>query len=320
MSKELLSFVVPCYRSEKTIEGVVAEIIERCGEKSELYDYEIVLVSDASPDNVWSVIKRLANENDRIKGVCFSKNYGQHAALMAGYRNCRGDIVITLDDDGQTPLEYLYDLVDAIHEDNDVVFARFTEKQKSLGRRLGSSFNRKMIEVMIDFPKEIEPNSFCAIKGFIIKEMIRYENSYPYVAGLITRTTKKIANINAVQRARKEGKSSYTLGKLISLWVNGFTAFSVKPLRIATFLGFICAAIGFIVGVVFVIMKLINPAVAVGFTTLIAVMLLIGGLQMIMLGLIGEYIGRIYISINKSPQYVVREEINTGKETEKVEI
>ena len=320
MSKELLSFVVPCYRSEKTIEGVVAEIIERWGEKSELYDYEIVLVSDASPDNVWSVIKRLANENDRIKGVCFSKNYGQHAALLAGYRKCRGDIIITLDDDGQSPMDSLYKLVDSIHEGNDVVFAKFVEKKKSLGRKLGSSFNRKISEIMIDFPKEIEPNSFYAMKAFVAKEMIRYDNSYPYIAGLITRTTRKIANVDTIQRERLEGKSNYTLGKLIGLFMNGFTAFSVKPLRIATFLGFICAAIGFIAGVVFVIMKLINPAVAVGFTTLIAVMLLIGGLQMIMLGLIGEYIGRIYISINKSPQYVVREEINTEKETEKVEI
>lgn len=320
MTKELLSFVIPCYRSENTIEGVVAEIIEKCSERSELYDYEIILVCDASPDNVWSVIKRLAEGNKRIRGVCFSQNYGQHAALLAGYRKCRGDIVVTLDDDGQSPLDSLYDLIDSIHEGNDVVFAKYVEKKKSFGRRLGSSFNKKMSEIMIGFPKEIEPNSFYAMKAFVAKEMIRYENSYPYIAGLITRTTKKLANVEAVQRKRLEGKSNYTIGKLISLFMNGFTAFSIKPLRIATILGFICAAIGFVVGIVMVIKKLINPDIAAGYTSLIAALLFIGGLIMLMLGLIGEYLGRIYISINKSPQYVVREEINTEDETEKVEV
>lgn len=318
MTKELLTFVIPCYRSEKSIEGVVDEIIEKCGEQAELYDYEVILVCDASPDDVWSVITRLAEGNKRIKGVCFSKNYGQHAALMAGYKRAKGDIIISLDDDGQCPVESIYDFIDSIHSGNDIVFARYAKKNDGIFRAIGTAVNKKMSEMMIEMPKDIENTSFFAMKRFVAKEMVKYEHSYPYIAGLMTRTTRRLANVDAVQRPRKEGKSGYTMRKLIALWMNGFTAFSVKPLRLATFTGCLCAFIGFVVGVTMVIRKLINPEIAAGYTSLIAVVLFVGGLLMLMMGLVGEYIGRIYISINNSPQYVVREEINTDDETEKV--
>lgn len=319
MSKELLSFVIPCYRSEKTIESVVKEITDTCAQKSDLYDYEIILVCDASPDNVWSVIKKLAEGNKKISGICFSKNYGQHAALMAGFRKTKGDMVVVLDDDGQCPLESLYDLLDSVHSGNDIVFARYSQKAVGLFRRMGTAINKKMAEIMIEMPKNVDNTNFYVMKAFVAKEMVKYEHSYPYIGGLMTRTTRKFGNVDAVQRARLEGKSGYTLGKLIALWINGFTAFSVKPLRIATILGCLCAAAGFIAGIVFIIQKLLNPEVVLGFTTTISVILFIGGLQMLMLGLIGEYIGRIYICINKSPQYVIREEVNTDNTMEAAE-
>lgn len=308
--KELLSFVIPCYRSEKTITSVIDEIIDKCDEKSELFDYEIVLINDCSPDNVWSVIKELTEKNKRIKAAAFARNFGQHAALMAGYKRCSGDIIITLDDDGQSPIDAIYDLVDAIHEGYDVVYGKYVQKKSSFFRVWGSSVNKKMSEMLLGKPKDITTNSFFGMKRFVAEEMVRYENSYPYIEGLIMRTTRNIKNVTVMQRERQIGRSGYTLGKLISLWVNGFTAFSVKPLRIATIAGCICAFVGFIVGLILVIQKLLNPDIAAGYTSLISVMLLIGGLQMLMLGLVGEYIGRIYISINNSPQYVIKEEIN----------
>ncbi len=320
MSKELLSFVIPCYRSEKTIESVVQEIIDTCAQKPELFDYEIILVCDASPDNVWGVIKRIAENNKKISGLCFSKNFGQHAALMAGFRRAKGDIIVALDDDGQCPIESLYELIDSVHSGNDIVFARYPKRSESLFRRMGSMVNKKMAEIMIELPKNIDGTSFYAMKSFVAKEMVKYDHSYPYIGGLVTRTTRSIGNVDTVHRARLEGKSGYTLGKLIALWINGFTAFSVKPLRIATILGCICAIAGFAAGIVFIVQKLINPDIVVGFTSIISVILFIGGLQMLMLGLIGEYIGRIYICINKSPQYVIREEVNTETDKEATEV
>lgn len=310
MSKELLSFVIPCYRSEKTIASVVAELIDEVGKRGDEYDYEIYLVNDCSPDNVLSVIRRLCEENDRIHGVSFSKNFGQHAALMAGYGFCRGDIIISLDDDGQAPVESIYKLVDKIKEGYDVVFGKYPTVKQSSFRKLGSRLNDKMSEVLLDKPKEIVGNSFYAMRGFIAKEMVNYKNSYPYIGGLIFRATRNIANVDVEQRERIVGKSGYSFMKLIMLWLNGFTSFSVKPLRVASFIGIFSAIAGFILGIYTIVRKFVNPDIMLGYSSLMAIVLFIGGLIMVMLGLIGEYIGRIYISINNSPQYVLKELIN----------
>jgi undecaprenyl-phosphate 4-deoxy-4-formamido-L-arabinose transferase len=144
--------------------------------------------------------------------------------------------------------------------------------------------------------------------------MIRYENSYPYVIGLVLRATKNITNVMVHHREREEGSSGYTIKKLLGLWFNGFTAFSVKPLRLATCVGALSAVFGFVYGFYTIIKKFINPDVPMGFSSTMAAIVFFGGMIMIMLGLIGEYIGRIYISLNNSPQYVIRERLNVGSE------
>lgn len=302
-----ISFVIPCYRSENTITAVVSEIKEEMHKSLPERSYEIFLVNDCSPDNVWAVIKELCAADDNIHGISFSKNFGQHSALMAGYRYCRGDIIISLDDDGQAPVESIGALVDKIEEGYDVVFGRYQEVKQSLFRRIGSKINTKMCEVLLGKPKEIVSNSFYAMRHYIAAEMIRYENCYPYLGGLIFRSTKNLANIDVKQRDRSSGSSGYTLGKLIGLWINGFTAFSIKPLRASSLMGAICAAIGFCMGIYTVIHKLLVPTVVLGYSSIVSIILFIGGMIMLMLGMIGEYIGRIYISINNSPQYVIKE-------------
>lgn len=304
-----LSFVIPCYRSEHTISIVVQEIIDTVKMRSD-YAYEIVLVSDHSPDNVFDVIRSLANNNKFIKGIELSKNFGQHSALMAGYKECTGDIVISLDDDGQTPANELYSLVDKINEGYDVVYASYPQIKQSSFRIFGSRMNKVMMEILVGKPRNIDANSYFACKNFIIHDILKYSNPYPYIGGLIFRATNNIANVSVKQRDRLEGKSGYSIIKLISLWLNGFTAFSVKPLRISTLTGLLCAAIGFIFGLYTIIHKLLNPSTQAGWSSIMAVLLFIGGMIMLMLGLIGEYIGRIYISLNSSPQYVIRESIN----------
>lgn len=163
---------------------------------------------------------------------------------------------------------------------------------------------------MLGKPKDLYVSSYFAVKRFVVEDMVRYENSYPYVIGLVLRSTRKIANVSVSHREREEGISGYTFKKLIGLWFNGFTAFSVKPLRIATVIGAGSAVVGFCYGLYTIIKRLFNPAVPMGFSSTMSAIVFFGGMIMLMLGLIGEYIGRIYISLNNSPQYVIREKIN----------
>lgn len=308
MSK-LVSFVIPCYRSEKTI-GRVVEELDGAMRKLPEYTYEIVLVNDSSPDDTFEVIRGLCAQRKDICGVNLARNFGQHAALMAGFRRTRGEIVVCLDDDGQTPADEVGKLLAGIEEGYDVVYAKYAHKQHSGFRNFGSKVNELMTRVMLGKPKELYLSSYFAARRFVVDEIVRYTNPYPYVIGLVLRTTKNIANVEVAHREREEGVSGYTLGKLLGLWFNGFTAFSIKPLRIATAVGCLTACCGFLYGIYTVIKKFINPIVPIGFSAMMAALVFIGGMIMLMLGLIGEYIGRIYISLNNSPQYVIKECMN----------
>lgn len=303
-----VSFCIPCYKSEQTLTKVVDEIRASMEELSDKYEYEIILVNDASPDGTFNVICKLADTYPNITGIDLAKNFGQHAALMAGFAHVSGDILVCLDDDGQTPANEVYKLLDKIEEGEDVVYARYDHKKHSLFRNFGSFINEKMTEFLLGKPKELYVSSYFAAKRFIVDEMLRYDKSYPYVIGLVLRSTKRIANVNVDHREREVGRSGYTLGKLLGLWMNGFTAFSVKPLRIATWTGISCAILGFIYGLYTIIKKFVlGDAVAVGFSALMSSVMFIGGMILFMLGILGEYIGRMYISMNNAPQYVIRE-------------
>lgn len=303
---QLVSFVIPCYRSAQTVGGVVREIREAMKGLSQ-YRFEIILVNDASPDDTFETIRALCRESRDICGVNLARNFGQHAALMAGFSHVRGDIVVCLDDDGQTPASEVGKLLSGIESGSDVVYAKYKNKRHSAFRNFGSKINELMTRVMLGKPKDLYVSSYFAAKRFVVEELLRYENPYPYVIGLVLRTTKKITNVEVTHREREVGVSGYTIGKLLGLWFNGFTAFSVKPLRIATVIGMLSACVGFAYGIFTVVKKFVNPAVPVGFSALMAAIVFFCGLILLMLGIIGEYIGRIYISLNNSPQYVIRE-------------
>lgn len=309
---KLVSFVIPCYRSELTLESVVNEIKETMAGMPQ-YTFEIVLVNDSSPDNTIGVIRKLVNENDNITGIDFARNFGQHAGLMAGLRETKGDYVVCLDDDGQTPANEVGKLLNALEEGNDAVYASYAHKKHSAFRNFGTFMNEKMAEHMLGKPRDLFVSSYYAVRRFVVEDMIRYENAFPYVIGLVLRATKKIVNVEVNHRNREIGRSGYTFSKLLNLWINGFTAFSVKPLRIATACGGILSVGGFIYGIYTIIKRLVNPNVPEGFSTLISAIVFIGGMTMLMLGMLGEYIGRMYLSMNNSPQYVIREKITKEK-------
>ena len=301
MSK--ISFVIPCYRSEKTIGAVVEEIRKTMGGR----EYEIILVNDCSPDGTIGAIKALAEADSRITGVDLARNFGQHAALMAGFRQVTGDVVVCLDDDGQTPAAEVDRLLAKIDEGYDAVYASYEDKKHSGFRNFGSRLNKKMTEIMLGKPKELYISSYFAVKRFVMDEMLRYEGCYPYVIGLVLRSTRNICNVTIKHREREVGTSGYTLAKLISLWMNGFTSFSVKPLRLANYIGCLSAACGFIYMIVIIIRHFAVGAAPLGWSSTTALLLLIGGIILVVLGMMGEYIGRIYMCINATPQYLIRE-------------
>lgn len=315
---QMISFVIPCYRSSQTLPGVIQEIKDTM-KTLKNYEYEIVLVNDSSPDDTFCVITGLCRENDNITGINLAKNFGQHAALMAGFHYVKGDVVVCLDDDGQTPACEVGRLLAGIEEGADVVYAKYNHKHHSGFRNFGSHVNEVMTRIMLGKPKDLYVSSYFAAKRFVVDEMIRYEYAYPYVIGLVLRTTKNIVNVEIDHRDRQAGESGYTLKKLLGLWFNGFTAFSVKPLRIATVTGLICALCGFAYGIYTIIKKIFiqPPDLVIGFSALMSVIVFMGGMLMLMLGLVGEYMGRMYVSMNNSPQYVIREIVGNGKEETK---
>ena len=303
-----ISFIIPCYCSALTIRQVVEEVEATYAELSQ-FETEVILVNDASPDDdaTWEVIARLARDKKNVTGINLARNFGQHAALMAGFHAATGDIIVCLDDDGQTPAKESTKLIAAIEKGADAVYARYLNKQHSAARNFGTALNEWMARVLIGKPKALYVSSYFAVRRFVADEMMKYDGSYPYVVGLVLRTTRNIVNVDVQHKSREIGRSGYTFGKLFSLWLNGFTAFSIKPLRVATFTGGVFALLGFLYGIYTIIKKFVNPEVPLGFSAMMCAIVLMGGMIMVMLGLVGEYIGRLYMTGNHSPQYVIRE-------------
>ena len=314
-----LSFVIPCYKSQETIGSVINDIREMINKETK-YDYEIILVNDGSPDKVWDVIREYANQDDHILGINLARNFGQHSAVLAGYNYCTGDYVISLDDDGQTPAGEAVKLLNELEKGYDVVYAKYDEMHQSAFRRWGSDFARRMSDHVFGV-RGYYTGSFFVARKYVIDEMIRYKNCYPYLGGLVLRTTRNIGYVSVRHNDRLEGKSGYNFRKLVSLWFNGFTAFSVKPLEISTYIGFLFAFIGFVYTIVIIIRRLFIPEleaiIPYGWSSQTSIILVIGGLILVNMGLMGEYIGRIYICINNAPQFVIKEICgNTKSESE----
>lgn len=311
----IISVAIPCYNSSKTLPTVVEEIRETIKQKDN-FDYQIILVNDNSPDNTLAVIMELCQEDPKIIGVDLSKNYGQASAQMAAIPYIKGDIAIFMDDDGQHPPKELFKLVDKVMEGNDLVYAHFEQKKHSIFKRITSKLNSFILEVTNRKPKNIILSSYFALSKFSVNALKNYKSPFPSLGGYLLQTTKRITNVVVEHRKRLSGKSNYTLKKLISLWLQGFTNFSIVPLRLSSFIGLFSAILGILIGIVLVIRKFFDPHVALGYTSMMSAFLFLGGLIMLMLGLLGEYIGRIFILLSNTPQYLIRNIINYENESD----
>ena len=317
----LYSFVIRCYKSSQTIEKVVRltqEEMKRLGHGQ----VEFVLVNDCSPDQGATIraLKKLAGENPAVKVIDLAKNAGQHNAIMAALNYVKGDVIIAMDDDMQTHPSQLSKLLDKYEEGYDVVFGYYPNKKHRAYRNLGAKLNSWIVRVMIGKPKSLHASSFWVIRKYVRDEIIKYHYPYTYLEGLFLRTTNNITCVPIEHFEREVGQSGYNMKKLISL-SSRTLGFSITPLRISMVCGNIFAAVGLITALVTIIRKILNPAMTAGWASMFAGICFFSGIILVFLGMIGEYIGRMFLSLTNTPQYVIREfissEENGSQEDEK---
>lgn len=298
-----IDVVIPCYNSMHTITPVVEGIFRALPEQ---FTSKVILVNDCSPDDVWEQIQTLCSRYQNVTGINLSRNYGQQSARMAALSYVDGDYVVFMDDDGQHDPTYIKDLIAKLEDGYDIVYAAFEAKQQARWKTLGSSFHQLTAEWLEEKPKGISTSSFFVVRRYVVDALRKYPSPTPLIFGYLMKTTQNVASIPVPHRSRIQGRTGYTLKKLFDLWLNAVTSFSVVPLRFASYIGLFSAIVGMLALCYIVARKLLEPTIAAGYTSIVAVVLLFAGIILLMLGLIGEYIGRMFMAINCVPQYVVK--------------
>ncbi|WP_165069064.1 glycosyltransferase family 2 protein [Paludisphaera rhizosphaerae] len=306
------SIVIPVYNGAETIGPLVTRLVEVLDRDG----LQIVLVNDGSPDHSGVVCRTLQERYpEHVVYVELAKNFGEHNAVMAGLRHTTGSHVVVMDDDFQNPPEEVRRLVaHAARHDYDVVYTRYERKHHHWFRNLGSRFNDRVATVLLDKPPGLYLSSFKCMNRFTVNEVLRYTGPYPYIDGLILRCTRRIGVLQVRHDPRTVGRSNYTLRKLLALWLNMFVNFSVLPLRVSTFAGFVASLLGVALGVATTIEWILRPGTPVGWASIVVTLLTFSGVQLMMLGVVGEYIGRLFLSGNQTPQFVVREVLQEAEQ------
>lgn len=305
-----LSIVIPVYNSEDTIEP----LIEKIAALDIANDLEIILVNDGSKDGSSDICRRLV-ETSKIPITLaeLSRNFGEHNAVLAGLRLAKGAYIIIMDDDFQNPPGEVVNLLEHAERTHaDVVYTYYDKKQHSWWRNLGSRLTNWMADLTLDKPRGIYLSSFKCLNQFIAGQVTRYTGPYPYLDGLIFQVSQRIETIRVEHHARNSGESGYTFRKLVRLWLSMFINFSVVPLRVATIVGILVAVLG-LIAAVFVVLEALFLKPTSGWGSLMAGLLVFSGVQLFMIGLMGEYVGRIFLTTNGKPQTVVRLIHSPGK-------
>jgi undecaprenyl-phosphate 4-deoxy-4-formamido-L-arabinose transferase len=305
MSNVQLSVVIPVYRSERTLPRLVERLFAVLGQLG--MSYEIVLVEDGSPDRSWDVLADLqAQHPDRVVAVQLMRNYGQHNALMCGFRRSRGNFVVTMDDDLQNPPEEIPKLLVAIDKHRlDLVYGSYGAKEhrgwRNLGSLLVNLFYRKV------FKSRVTVTSFRVIRRQLLEAIFPYDLNFTFVDGLLAWNTQRVGEVPVDHHPRAEGRSGYSLGKLILLSLNLFTNFSLLPLQAVSLFGLFVSGCGFVAGLYYLVQYCLSRIVVPGYASTIIAVLVLGGIQLMALGVMGEYIGRLHLNVNRKPQYVERQ-------------
>ncbi len=317
MTRVLYSIVIPCYKSSKTIRKVVEmtmQEMDRLGRR----EYEFVLVDDCSPDDgeTMAALMGLVRDYACVKVVELAKNAGQHNAVMAGLNEGSGDVFIAMDDDMQTHPSQLGKLLDEFDKGYDIVYGYYEHKEHSKFRNFGSYVNYMTVRILLKKPKDLKTSSFWVIRRFVRDYAVEYKSAYTHLQGLFLRTTRNISSVPIQHFKREVGTSNYTFKKLIKLWSN-ILGFSIVPLQMATYTGFFFSLIGILAAIGVIILKFVRPATYIGWPSMMATICFFSGLNLMFMGIIGEYVGRIFLGMSKNPQYVVRQVHHQDADAEK---
>lgn len=314
--KPEISVVIPVYGSATILPDLVQKLEEALTTAVGEGRFEAILVHDHGPDNAWAVLTSLATSRPWLKGINLRRNAGQHNAVMAGFAHASGRYVVTMDDDLQHDPNDIPRILEALRAGADLVYVRFEERRHVLWKRIGSAFNDWVASRLLNKPTGLYLSPFRGIRREVCQAALAYGGPFVYVDGLLLQSTSNFTSITARHHARQDGKSGYSLRKSIALWMQMATSFSIVPLRFVSFAGMAASAAAFLFGLIVILRKLMNPELAVGWSSLIVAILFMGGLQLLALGAIGEYTGRILLNVNNRPQYVVGERLNLGSDVD----
>jgi polyisoprenyl-phosphate glycosyltransferase len=303
-----ISIVVPVYRSEQIVELLVEKVAEAMRLAGKDSGFELILVNDASPDGSWNKIREVASQHAFVRGISLARNFGQHNATMAGLHQARGEIVVIMDDDLQHPPNSIMALVDAVRGGNDVCYTNYVGRKHALWKQAGSKFNDLVASFLLKKPRGLYLSSFKAVHRRIADQILRYDGPYAYIDGLILDATRSIAVVPIEHQSRHAGSGNYGLRRSISLWLKMATSFSVVPLRIASLAGLTLAGISAVMMILVILQKLLHPDTQTGWASLVTVVLFMGSMQLLCLGIMGEYLGRAYLKLNHKPQFVIRDQ------------
>jgi len=299
-----IDIVIPVYNSESCL----LELSKQLSEKLENISHRIIYVNDNSHDNSWTLLKQISKNTNNVIAINLAKNFGQDCAIMAGLNHAKGDFIVIMDDDLQHDPVAIPLLLDNIRKTkSDVSYANFRRKEQSIIKNCGSWLNDKVANIVLKKPDDIYLSPFKILKNSLVEKIIQYDGPYPYIDGLIFRYTTNITQVLVSHHKRFSGKSNYSIAKSISVWLRVLTNFSVIPLRISTYIGIFSAIIGFLMGLFFIFLHFMGIGSPEGWPSLIVSILFIGGIQLIALGTIGEYVGRSFLYQNKEPQYIIDE-------------
>ena len=302
---KLLSIVVPVYNGADTI----VELVEALAQQPFGMELEIVLINDASSDDSQAVCERLLGATAAsVTLINHSRNFGEHNAVMTGLRHAKGDFIVTIDDDLQNPPGEILKLLGELRSnERDIVYGRFLTKQHATWRNLGSKSANLIAEWLTDKPRGLYMSTFRCMNRFLVNRILDYSGPYPFIDGLVFQITDRIGSVEVVHLPNKAGRTNYTLRKLIKLWLTILINFSTRPLQMSISLGLIMAALGGLGAIYVIIDYFLEKSVSSGWPSLVVLMLVFTGTQLIILGLMGEYIGRMFIHIGGRPQAIVRD-------------
>ena len=297
----MLSIIIPVYNSQDSL----IELFEKVKKKLNI-NYELIFINDESKDESWSVIQNISSKNEKVTGINLLKNVGQDNAIMAGLSFAKGEYIIIMDDDLQHDPSYIINLYQKCEEGYDVVYGNFIKKKQKLWKNFGSWLNGKIASIFINKPKGMYISPFKIIRKRIVSEIINYKSPFTYIDGIIFSLTSNISQIDIKHFDRTGGKSNYNISNSFSIFINHLTGYSILPLRFVTVVGLLLSVLAAILSI-FWIINYFNNVEPEGWTSLMLVLLFIGGMIMFSLGIIGEYIGRLYLLSSNKPQYVIKE-------------